>query len=423
MRVLWLSSNPSLYKRNNAPNGYNGEGWISSLQSVVEKTYPEINLGIAFLLPKKENKIQEGQVTYYPILQKKKSIIEKQIYYWGGYKYKTDDYLVEMLEVIKDFKPDLIHLFGLESPFVYILEHTNTPVIVHIQGILNLCRNAFYPQGMNRFTFLFKHLSVNEWFIHNGYNFAMDNMSCRSKQEIISFQNTWYFMGRTEWDFQISRLLSPRSKYFHVNEILRDVFYTEKPWLCPQNDTFIITSTISQTIYKGLDTILKTAQLLTKYSTLKFEWRVVGVNENSKYVRFFEKNERIKSGEVNVNYMGVLNAVQICENMQQSNVYVHPSYIDNSPNALCEAQLVGIPVIATYVGGIPSLVAHKENGLLVPANAPHETAYWLQYLYNNPDVMLQLGKKARETAMVRHSKEKIVDDVIQVYEKLIPLMA
>jgi glycosyltransferase involved in cell wall biosynthesis len=80
--------------------------------------------------------------------------------------------------------------------------------------------------------------------------------------------------------------------------------------------------------------------------------------------------------------------------------------------------LLGLPVIATCLGGIPSLVTHKENGLLVPANAPYELCYWLQHLCQHPEMMLRLGSAARKTALVRHSKEKIVSELLNVYHQV-----
>lgn len=419
MKVLWLSATQSLFKKNEGSSGYNGGGWISSLQKAIEDIRPDIELGIAFTFPSREGKTRKDNITYYPILQKKRSPIKKLLYYWGGYKKGEYTYLKELLDIVRDFSPDVIQLFGLESTFAFFLkEKINIPVVVHLQGLLNMSSNAFYPQEMNRFTFYIKHLSMDEWIIRNGYNFAANKIRYRSKQEILLFQKTRFFMGRTDWDFQMSRFFSPDSEYFHIDEILRDEFYTEKPWEYSQKETFVIISTISQTIYKGLDVILKTAQLLTKHTNLKFEWRVIGVNENSKYVRFFEKNYGIKSKCFNVKYIGSISAGEICKELQQSHVYVHPSYIDNSPNSLCEAQLIGLPTIGTFVGGIPSLIAHQKNGLLVPANAPYETAYWIQYLYNHPDMMSELGKNSRETALLRHSRERIVTCLAQVYEKL-----
>lgn len=417
MRILFFSRYPSLFKSSHGST-YHGEGWVSSLQETIEQTADDIDLGISFFFPKNENITQKGKITCYPIFKKKKSNIQKLLYYWGGFKRKNTTHLPEVLNIIKDFKPDLIHVFGIESPFAFIAGNTEIPVIVHLQGILNPVLNAFFPQGMNRTTFLLKHFSINEWLLRNGYNFAFDETKVRSQREVSYFKNIKYFMGRTEWDFQISRIFSPHSEYFHIDEMLRPPFYESSSWKIPTSDKFVIISTISETVYKGLDIILKTAQFLKQHNILNFEWRVIGVTGNSKYVRFFEKNYQIKGENVNITYLGILNAEQICANFQQAHTYAHPSYIDNSPNSLCEAQLIGLPVIGTYVGGIPSLITHDETGLLVPVNAPYELAYQLQYLCQHPEVMMRLSKKAREIAICRHSKEKIMKNLLFAYQQI-----
>lgn len=100
-------------------------------------------------------------------------------------------------------------------------------------------------------------------------------------------------------------------------------------------------------------------------------------------------------------------------------VYVHPSNIDNSPNNVCEAQLLGLPVIATNVGGVSSLIEHKNTGILVPANAPYELAYWLKYLSVNVDFAKQLSHNGYEAAKVRHDKSTIIRDLIATYESIV----
>ena len=46
-----------------------------------------------------------------------------------------------------------------------------------------------------------------------------------------------------------------------------------------------------------------------------------------------------------------------------SNVFICPSSIENSPNSLCEAQILGVPCICSYAGGIPDLMKGDEEHL------------------------------------------------------------
>lgn len=292
-------------------------------------------------------------------------------------------------------------------------------MVVHLQGLLAPYDNAFFPIGFNKKSFVLP-FSVNEWILRNGYIFAKNSMHVRGEWEKELFKRVNYTMGRTQWDYQVSQLLAPQSCYFTVNEVLRNEFYDAAgKWERPSGEKFTIVSTLSNTIYKGLDLVLKTAQLLSTQTNINFEWKVVGISPQTDIVRFFERELKIIGSQVNVSYEGVMNAGELCHLLLQSHVYVHPSYIDNSPNSVCEAQLLGIPVIGTNVGGVSSLIANGETGLLVPANAPYELAYLLKRLCHDVQETKRLGVNGALAAKVRHNREQIVADLMNAYLQII----
>ncbi|MBO4641854.1 MAG: glycosyltransferase [Bacteroidaceae bacterium] len=419
-KVLWLIANYNVQKDSVVKGNYNGEGWVSSLLQIVQSSNV-VDLGVAYIthsIQEKES-VRDGAF-YFPIYEKPKTSLQKLRKYYGGYKRKAiNDLNVQLLSVINKFQPDVIHLFGLENPMATILGRGCVPVVVHMQGLLGPIDNAFFPQGFNNSSFLWP-ITKREWLIRNGYIFAQKDIHVRGEREKELFANMKYCMGRTEWDKQVSRLMAPNSIYFHVDEVLRTTFYENAgKWKKLQKSTFIITSTISETIYKGLDVILKTAHLLKNETNLNFLWQVVGINDSSDFVRFFEKKSGIRSADVHLNYLGVQDERSLCQILLSSNVYVHPSYIDNSSNSVCEAQMLGVPVIGTYVGGIPSLIRHMESGILVPANAPFELAEWIKQLSENEDICNSLSKNGFQAATIRHDKKKILNDLISAYKSTI----
>lgn len=420
MRILWLSTTSGLFQQKLQQSGYNGIGWIASLQKEIQNI-ENIQLGFAFLSSQIIPKTIQNNTTYYPIYIPQKKYITKLREYYGGYKHiDTDLYIKDLNAIIQDFHPDIIHLFGIENPLATILGKTAVPIVVHLQGLLAPIDNAFFPIGLNKNSFLFP-FSVNEWILRNGYIYAKNSMYVRGKREKQLFKKVDYTMGRTDWDYQVSQLLAPQSHYYHVDEVLREVFYQKAGTWKHENltHTLTITSTISNTVYKGLDLILKTAYLLKTETDIKFQWNVIGINSNDKIIRFFEKSTKIKSSEVHIHYQGVLNANELSETLLKSHVYVHPSYIDNSPNSVCEAQLLGVPVIGTNVGGIPSLIKHHVNGILIPANAPYELAFHLKELYQHKELAKELSTQGYLTAYQRHNKEKILTDLIHTYQTII----
>ena len=418
MRVLWLSPNSTFYHRK-SNNSYYGGGWIDSLQRVVEGL-PDFELGVAFLSKEGEGKDRQGGTTYYSIPQKKEKGLKKLFYYYRGYKkVRRQEYVSEVQSIIEDFKPDIIHLFGIENQLATILGNTSIPVVVHLQGILTPCDNAFFPPGFNMDVFKWP-MTTREWIFRNGFGFAHRIIHVRSMREKELFKHVRYAMGRTSWDREMLQLFAPEAKYFHVDEILREPFYANAGrWRCPEKGTFRIVSTLSQTVYKGLDLVLKVAKYLSTYTNLEFEWQVIGLSSNSPMIRFFERRTKIKSKDVHVKYIGVRTSEELTKDLLESNVYVHPSYIDNSPNSVCEAQILGLPVVATAVGGVSTLVENGVTGFLVPSNGLYEMAAALLRLAGDQGLDCMIGKKAFETSCKRHDKQQVVQDLMVVYKSIL----
>ena len=409
MRVLWLSMSSSLYKI--SENGYNGIGWIASLEQHL-KLKANVKLGVAFYLNDRANKIIKDGVAYYPIKRSKK-ITEKIRRFFISNKSDISD-MVEIKRVINDFQPDIIHIFGSETNFGKIIPLTDIPVTIHIQGILNPYVNAWFPSGFSFFDFL----------IYNGFNlkkFILDIWMYQAnnkmaKRELQILKDCRYFMGRTEWDKNVIKLFSPFSKYYYCSEILRPVFYENNSLPTFKNgNKLIIQSTISSPLYKGVDLILKTAKLLCTQTKIQFEWHVFGVKE----ISFVEKKLKIRHCEVNIKLKGIATAQDLRDNLLNCDLYVHPSYIDNSPNSVCEAQILGIPVIVTNVGGLSSLVIHNETGLKIPANDPYMLVYYIDYLYVNKEYSKKIGKCGKDVALERHKPTTIINNLLMNYQAII----
>jgi glycosyltransferase involved in cell wall biosynthesis len=105
--------------------------------------------------------------------------------------------------------------------------------------------------------------------------------------------------------------------------------------------------------------------------------------------------------------------------MIHSDVFVHASHIDNSPNSLCEAMLLGMPVIATFAGGIPSILKDKHEGLLVQDGDPYAMAGAMLELFEDAEYAKTLGLNARQTAMLRHNPDTITKNMVQIYSSVI----
>ena len=410
MKVLWFTNSPSCYNTNK--EGYNGGGWITSLREEIAKN-SNIELAIAFHLDNKPFKDKVSNITYYPIHTPDFNNYQKNLtWLFKGEKKLTEilenKYLDSYLKVINDYKPDLIHIFGSERYFSILSDKTNIPIVLHIQGFMNPIFNAYFPCGISEHDYIW--LDYNPLKIINRKRNLL-NIKNSVKRELRTLKNIKYFMGRTTWDYRLSKIYNPNSIYFHCDEILRPDFYQLNTH---QTIKTKIVSTISSPLYKGEDLIIKTAKILNEKLNSNFEWHIFGVNKPSNN----SKITKIKTNN-NIIYRGIVDSQTLKQELQECAIYVHPSYIDNSPNSLCEAQIMGIPTIATFVGGIPSLIENEKTGYLVPANDPFQTAFIINKLLLDDKLRIEIGKRAKETALLRHDKSKITSQVLKIYENII----
>lgn len=415
MRILWITATAGNYQSpHSCGGGYNGGGWISSMQNELAKR-DDIKLGIAFCRNGEPAKVEQDGVVYYPIPHHTKSKKDKILdlfklndatrdeVLWPYYEHK-------FIEVIEDFKPDVIHIFGSELYHGLAARVAgNIPMVLHIQGLLSLSIYILLPPGFSRREYIMSGKGLKGKFHHLQYLAYWKRSAYREKAILNAVP---YVIGRTDWDRQAMAVLNPKAKYYYGGEILRDVFYEARKRQFPNVPT--ITTTISFPTYKGYDVILKVAYILKNELHLKFQWNVYG-NINPEFI---EKHLGLRHQDLNINLCGVASAETLCDALLSSTMYFHSSYIENSPNSVGEAQMVGVPVVASRVGGTDSMVEHGKTGFLYPVTDPYMAAYYIKRLIDNKEENMAIGKKAREIALVRHDKKQIVKELLDVYEQI-----
>jgi glycosyltransferase involved in cell wall biosynthesis len=99
-------------------------------------------------------------------------------------------------------------------------------------------------------------------------------------------------------------------------------------------------------------------------------------------------------------------------------LFVSPSMIENSSNSVCEAQLVGTPVVASLVGGTMDLVTHRHTGLLYRFEETAQLADYICELLGDDDLCCRLSDAERQTALARHDRTAIAHALMQIYEDI-----
>jgi len=159
-------------------------------------------------------------------------------------------------------------------------------------------------------------------------------------------------------------------------------------------------------LYVGGHNIIKT-------DTLKDKLKI------SSYGKYIKENINKNNLQNNVIFTGILDEKQMCERYLRSNVFVCPSFIENSPNSLGEAMILGVSCVASDVGGIEDLLNHREECFVYQTEAPYMLAYYVCEIFANDDLALQFSKKARMHAIKTHNKEENTKRMMEIYREII----
>lgn len=149
---------------------------------------------------------------------------------------------------------------------------------------------------------------------------------------------------------------------------------------------------------KGLDTLVEACRLLAGRG-VPFRCEIVGYGEQHERLATLIEHHGLQA---QVQLTGKLTREQVIDRYARAAVYVQPSRVaadgdrDGIPNVLLEAMAMGLPVVATRISGIPELVKHRHNGLLVGAEDASNLADAVQQLIETPVLAAQLGRQARQ---------------------------
>ena len=102
----------------------------------------------------------------------------------------------------------------------------------------------------------------------------------------------------------------------------------------------------------------------------------------------------------------------------EANVFVLPSTIENSPNSMGEAMLLGVPCVAADVGGVSTLLKNEEEGFVVPSGEVQLLADSICRIFAMEAEAERMGRAAREHALRTHDPEKNLCDLLEIYREL-----
>lgn len=429
MRVLWVCNimlplvAEKLHMESNVK-----EGWITGILSrlIKEGKMSDITLGIAF--PANDNLGRFHDVYVFN---------EMPVDCFGFYEdmnrleqYQPD---VEhrMEEIMNQFNPDIVHVFGTEYPHALAAARVcpdPEKLLVGIQGVISIYANGYLADLPKE---VYESATFRDRLKKDSILQQQEKYRKRGEMEIKTTRIAGNITGRTEFDRNFALEVNEDAVYHPMNETMRPCFY-EGSWnleTCHKHQIFV-----SQADYpiKGFHYLLEAMpKILKEFPDARI--KVSGNNilrgkslsgriKVSAYAKYLEKLIERNHLQDKITFLGKISAEEMKQQYLECHAFVCPSVLENSPNSVAEAMLLGTPVVAARVGGIPSMITDRREGLLYTGNNVEELADTIIELWKDESVLPLSGRLAK-AAVVRaraaHDPETNFNRLKEIYRDII----
>ena len=329
-------------------------------------------------------------------------------------------------EELRSFQPDVIHIWGTE--YAHTLAMVNAAeqegflnhTVISIQGLCSIYA-AHYTEGVPAsiiYGATFR--DIVRW---DNIPLQQKKYVLRGNMEVQALRKARHVIGRTAWDKACTEQITPDADYHFCNETLRQTFYNQN-WqydACRKHRIFA-----SSCVYpiKGFHYLVEAlAEVVKVYPDASIavpgssflEANPLRQNSYHKYLAALVCKYGL---EDKIQFLGSLSADGMKQAYLDANVFVLPSTIENSPNSLGEAMLLGVPCVAADVGGVTTMMTHEKEGYVYQSTAPYMLAHYICKVFAMEDAAVSLGQAAKAHAHRTHDPEKNLADLLAIYRML-----
>ncbi|MBL8202143.1 MAG: glycosyltransferase family 4 protein [Chromatiales bacterium] len=412
MRVLWFAHVPvpEMLLASGSDVSLAGAHWTGQLLQHVAGA-PGVELGVASAFPGlRDLQFDRDGIRYYTIGQPKR---------YPAFGMREAD-LDRCAAMVRDFRPDLLHFHGSERFFglLKVRGMVKVPAVLSMQGLLGpySTRRGFF--GALSSLDILRSIRLVELPLRLGLAWQFHDIRRGARREARILGAVEGLLGRTDWDRAWGRRLNPQAAYHHVGEILRPAFYAGR-WRPGNCERHTVVYTNAGHPRRGTENLLAAIALL-RGEFPRIRLRLAGVvSERSGYGRFLRRRIRDLRLEGHVDFLGQLDDQAMVEQLGWGHVFAITSYLENSPNSLAEAMLIGMPCVASFVGGIPSMVDHGRSGLLFPVDDVVLLAEQVRQVFRSDELAVSLGEEARREAIDRHDPVRIRNQLLSAYQAML----
>ncbi len=423
MRVLWLCNImlPAYAKAHGIEHSVR-EGWLTGcLNRIQQAKDDKITLAICFPMDGHELPFKEEieGITYYGFSE---DLNHPEIYN-GAIENRFHN-------ILDDYNPDVVHIFGTEFPHsLAMLRAFGNPdrVLLGIQGLCGAIASEYMadiPEEVQ------KSATFRDRIKEDSLLQQVEKYRVRAEHEREAIILTGNITGRTAFDREETAKINPDAKYYAMNETMRPCFYIDR-WEEKNVEPHSIFLSQGDYPLKGFHFVLQAMpKILDKYPDAHLYVagnNIIGKGKSkypyfvrasaySKYIKSLISKNKLKK---KITMVGMLSDEEMKERFLKTSIFVCPSVVENSPNSLGEAMLLGVPVVAAEVGGIPSMVTSGKEGLLFEKGNVDMLASQILQMWDEPVISAVYGDNASKRAKVTHDADANYKRLIEIYTDIV----
>jgi glycosyltransferase involved in cell wall biosynthesis len=409
MRILWLS-NKVLCGRDNGSTG----AWLDAMAQGLIDT-GEVDLG----------NISQGRVaktTRWDMGLTRQWAVPSDAKPSRHVGLPPERYVAEILKSVEEFSPHLIHVWGTENFWGLLTARKliRQPALLEMQGLKGVYARVF--SGGLSFREQMACIGIKEIIRRSSIFQERQRFEKWGTFEREIILNHSLIATQSAWMEAWVRAINATCRTFHNDLALRASFHVSTPWQYCANPV-IFCSAAYPVPYKGLHVAVKAVAIL-KQRFPDIRLRIAGAHQRpgirqDGYVAWLNRQVKALGVESNVVWLGALTASQIVDEMCLAAAMALPTFIENCSTAMQEAMAVGIPLVASYVGGLPSLAQDEESALFFPPGDEAMCAFQLERLLMDRALAEQLSRRSREIALARNDRDRIVRRQIEIYRQVL----
>ena len=405
------------------------EGWLSGLASKLMGNQERNDITLAICFPASENFNMVKDDTSLFVKNKAQGV---EYYIFREDTVHPENYDAGLEEslgaIIRDFEPDMIHIFGTEYPHtlasVRAFGHPER-TLIGIQGLCSVYAEVYMadlPYSVQKKK-TFRDILKNDGLFDQQAKYAK-----RGEYEKEALSIVGHVTGRTDFDREMTKVFAPNAKYHFMNETLRAEFYHDT-WRIDTIERYSLFLSQGNYPIKGLhyvidilpeiieefeETVVYVAgDVVTAYDSIKDKIKISG------YGKFLLNQIKKKKLQDHIKFVGRLQSDAMCARFLKSHVFLCPSAIENSPNSVGEAMLLGVPVVASDVGGVHNLLDDGKDGFLYPKDKPKRLKDSILRIFEDDKLAVLLSSNAKEHALKTHDPDTNYKRLLEIYREIV----